>query len=115
MAIRILSSLLIALALAIAPAAMTAGWAPAAAMAAAVGSDHGDGHCGDSAPAEERKAPVHMSCASSCAAVAPAALAMCDPALLLPPPPTPAMSWPLKGLAPESETPPPRTVLGNRT
>jgi hypothetical protein len=115
MAIRILSSLLVALALAIAPTAMTGGWLPGAAKAAVVAADHGDGHCRDSAPAEDRKAPVHMSCASSCAAVAPAAPGMCDPAILPPPPPLAAMSAPLEGLAPERETPPPRTVPKNRT
>jgi hypothetical protein len=75
-----------------------------------------DGHCGGEAPAgDDRKAPVHMSCASSCAAVPaadPAAPAAAPPParLLLAHAPSPA----LLGIAPERETPPPRPAPENR-
>ena len=104
MALRILSSFLLALALIAAPLVMPGGAALAQAPAAAT---H-DGHCDGPAPAEERRAPVHIGCAGACAAVAAAPAALAQPALLPLRPPSPASSARLSGIAPESETPPPR-------
>lgn len=107
MVLRFLASLLVALSLLAAPAAMAAGDARPAAPTAA---SH-QGHCaGGEAPAEEKKAPVHMSCASSCAAVAPAAPAPPGPLPLAAPVPAGAAGPALAGIMPEGETPPPRTA-----
>jgi hypothetical protein len=111
MALRILASLLVALSLLVAPAAMAAG---AGRMAAPAVETH-RGHCaGDEAPAQEKKAPVHISCASSCAAVAPSAPAPADPVPQAAPALAGLAATPLSGIMPESETPPPRKAPEDR-
>jgi hypothetical protein len=104
---RLLSSLLVALALLLAPAGM--GTAPAAAKPVAVQAAH-QGHCGGEAPAEEKRAPIHLSCAGSCAAMPAAEPALAshdDSGRAAPAVPAPSR---LSGIAPESETPPPRSL-----
>ena len=115
MAIRILSSLLVALALIAAPLGMAGGWGAAIAAPPAAAAGKHDGHCGDTAPTDERKAPGHIGCASGCAAVPAAPAAIADPSVLPARPPALAMSAPLGSIAPERETPPPRGRRENRT
>jgi hypothetical protein len=110
MAFRILSALLVALALMAAPVLMGG-----AAMAQAPAAEAGHaGHCGGEAPADEKKAPVHLGCAGSCAAM-PAF----EP-VVVEHEETPKAAigasalTALIGIAPERETPPPRCAPEKR-
>lgn len=107
MLLRLLSSLLVALAMLIAPVAMAGGAMAKPVTAAAAPADH-FGHC-DEAPEDERKAPVHMSCASSCAAMPAVQPQVPDLAAPAPAAPPLAPGNGLNGIAPEAETPPPRS------
>lgn len=104
---RLLSSLLVAMAMLFSPLMMTSGAGMAMPnAAAAVGAVD---HCaGEDAPAEHHQSPVKASCASACAAF-PAVAA-------LPPEQAPALEEAAEdrgpqiftGVQPEGETPPPR-------
>ena len=105
MVLRFLASFLLAVSLVLAPAGMSTAMAQPAAHAM-----HHDaaGHHGDSVPGEDEKSPVHMSCASC------TALAAIDAGLGAIAPPLRALplgKGPLRltGIAPERETPPPRS------
>ena len=108
MLVRFFASLFLVVSLALAPAAMGVGGQAMAAPAAHAPA-HGEGHCPDSAPAGDEKAPMHLSCAGCTvlAAVPPAVAEMAAPAHAEPPL---RKSLRLTGLAPEAATPPPRSA-----
>lgn len=107
MVLRFLASFLLVVSLVLSPVGMSTAMARPAAHA----SHHeGGGHHGDSVPGEDEKSTVHMSCASC------TALPAIDGGLDAIAPPLRALplgKGPLRltGIAPESETPPPRTLL----
>ena len=105
MFVRLLASFLFVVSLVLAPAGMGAAMAQPAAHASSHG---GENPCDESAPAEDDKAPVHVSCAS-CIALAAVEPDVRD--LAAPPRALPLGNGPLRltGIAPERETPPPRT------
>lgn len=106
---RIISALFVALAMFLSPVLMASGAGMAHAAPAAQTS--GDDHCrGDSPPGDNQKPDMKMSCASACAAVPAATAAVAGPEVQskgLAAAPEPLI---LAGLAPERETPPPRTT-----
>jgi hypothetical protein len=105
MFVRLLASFLLVLSLVLAPMGMSTAMAQPAAHAASHG---GESPCDQSAPAEDDKAPLHMSC-GACIALAAAEPAVRD--FAAPPRALPLGKGALRltGIAPERETPPPRT------
>lgn len=109
---RLLASFLLVVSLVLAPAGMSTAMAQPAAHAShheANGHQEAGGHHGDSVPGEDEKSTVHMSCASC------TALAAADGGLDAVAPPLRALPLGkgpprLTGVAPERETPPPRTA-----
>jgi hypothetical protein len=106
MLVRLLAPFLLVVSLVLAPIGMSTAMAQPAVQASHHG---GDGHCGGTAPAEDEKAPLHMSCAG-CTALAAMEPEVHDVAA--PRPTLPLGKGPLRltGVAPERETPPPRTA-----
>ena len=107
--IRVLSSLLIALALFISPLLMANGAGMAMPHGAAAAQAQADGHCGsDETPADTKGTSGKASCASACAAVpaaspAPAEAAPATRAVIANGPPQV-----FSGIHPEGELRPPR-------
>ena len=107
--VRLLSSIIVALALFLSPLAMASGSGMAMSHPAAASTSEAAGHCGGSeTPADDGKGPVKLSCASACAAFLPAGPAASDEAPADPAVLTHAGPQLLVGVHPEGETPPPR-------
>ena len=109
--LRLLSSLLAALALFWSPIAMASG--AGMAMPATVEMTASAAHCPDSdAPPEDRQSDVKMSCASSCAAFPALAPAIADRPRSFRAEVEIAKGKVLVGIDSERETPPPRNTSG---
>lgn len=105
--VRLLSSLLIAIAMLFSPLVMTsgAGMAMPHAAAAATTTDH---CAGEESPVGDDKAPVKASCASACAAFPAMAPVASEHPLARDEDAEDRGSQLLAGVQPEGETPPPR-------
>lgn len=106
--LRLLYTLLVALALFFSSLAMSSD-SPAMAHASSVASADATGHCrGDEDRSDTAEAGVTMDCLSSCSAVQPAPTPVAQPVETARMEVTIASYPTLIGLRPEGETPPPR-------
>ncbi len=107
--LRLLSSLIVALALFFSPLAMANGSGMAASHSAAAVQAEASGPCVDhDVPSGHEKSSTDMSCASACAAVPGLSAIVADEVVMSSPEVIMAGHQVLIGIHPEGETPPPR-------
>jgi hypothetical protein len=107
--IRLMSSMLVALALFVSPLLMASGASMAMPHAAAASGTQTGSHCADSeAPAEDDTSRGDASCASACAAFPAIGPAYLEEALPVRPPAAAGIPQALSSIHPEGELRPPR-------